>query len=154
MMLGADEFANAARPFVEAAGIPSDDRYPEAARAVQEKVRLLSEVPKHIDFLYAGEIEIDPEALEKLKSHADAPALLAALADTLAALPDWSGETAKAAIGETAKARSVKPGKLMFPTRVALSGRTAGPDLSAILAILGREEAVRRIRKAVEILKG
>jgi glutamyl-tRNA synthetase len=154
-MLGDDEFAAAARPFVEAAGIPIDDRYPEAARAVREKVRLLSEVPKHLDFLYAAEIEIEPEALAKLKGNADAPALLAALADAFEALTDdWSGETAKAAIGETAKARGVKPGKLMFPTRVALSGRTAGPDLAAILSILGREESARRVRGCVEALKG
>jgi glutamyl/glutaminyl-tRNA synthetase len=41
----------------------------------------------------------------------------------------------------------------MFPTRVALSGRTAGPDLAAILSILGREKSVRRIRKCVEALE-
>jgi glutamyl-tRNA synthetase len=94
-------------------------------------------------------------ALAKLKGNADAPALLAALADAFEALTDdWSGETAKAAIGETAKARGVKPGKLMFPTRVALSGRTAGPDLAAILSILGREESARRVRGYVEALKG
>jgi glutamyl-tRNA synthetase len=93
-------------------------------------------------------------ALAKLKGNADAPALLAALADAFEALTDWSGETAKAAIGETAKARGVKPGKLMFPTRVALSGRTAGPDLAAILSILGREESARRVRGCVEALKG
>ena len=113
---------------------------------------MLSEVPKQIDFLFAGEIEIEPAALEKLRGNSDAPGLLAALADALEALPEWSGESAKAAIGETAKSRGVKAGKLMFPTRVALSGRTAGPDLSAILSILGREESVRRIRKCVDAL--
>jgi glutamyl-tRNA synthetase len=153
-MLDEEAFAEAARPFVESAGIPIDERYAEVIRAVREKVSLLSEVPKQIDFLYAEDIEIQPEALEKLKGNPDAPALLAALAEALESLPEWSGDAAKAAIGETAKARGLKPGKLMFPTRVALSGRTAGPDLPTILSILGREASVRRIRKCVEALHG
>ena len=69
-----------------------------------------------------------------------------ALADALEALPEWSGDAAKEAIGATATAQGAKPGQLMFPTRVALSGRSAGPDLGAMLEILGREESVKRIR--------
>ncbi len=40
----------------------------------------------------------------------------------------------------------------MFPTRVALSGQAGGPDLGAILAILGKEESIRRIRHTVSVL--
>jgi glutamyl-tRNA synthetase len=147
MKLDGPAFADAARPFAAAAGLPVDDaRYPAAAAAVQEKVRLLSEVPPMIDFLFAGEIETEPEALAKVRSNEAAAGLLTALADALESLPEWSGDAAKAAIGETAKAHGAKPGQLMFPTRVALSGRSAGPDLGAMLEILGRDASVKRIR--------
>jgi glutamyl-tRNA synthetase len=146
MKLDGPAFAAAAKPFAERAGLPTDDRYAAAAASVQEKVRLLSEVPPAIDFLFAGELETDPEALAKVRKNDSAAALLISLAEALEALPDWSGDAAKAAIGETARAQGAKPGQLMFPTRVALSGRSAGPDLGAMLETLGRDESVKRIR--------
>ena len=93
---------------------------------------------RHFDF--------DPEAVEKVKANAAAKDLLAALADDFAALPDWSADAAKHQIGETAKAAGAKPGQLMFPVRVALSGKSGGPDLGDILGILGRESCVTRLR--------
>jgi len=146
MKLDGPAFAAAAMPFAEQAGLATDDRYTAAAASVQEKIRLLSEVPPAIDFLFADEVETDPEALAKVRKNEAAATLLTALAGVLETLPEWSGDAAKAAIGETAKAQGAKPGQLMFPTRVALSGRTAGPDLGAMLEILGREESVKRIK--------
>ena len=40
----------------------------------------------------------------------------------------------------------------MFPTRVALSGQSGGPDLGAILEILGKDESIRRIRRTISQL--
>ncbi|NRB27815.1 MAG: glutamate--tRNA ligase, partial [Roseibacillus sp.] len=70
------------------------------------------------------------------------------LAARMQEITDWS--LATEAIAATAEAHGVKPGRLMFPLRVALSRRTAGPALNAMLAILGKEESIRRI----ELLTG
>jgi glutamyl/glutaminyl-tRNA synthetase len=59
---------------------------------------------------------------------------------------------AKEVISETAKANGAKPGQLMFPTRVALSGQSGGPDLGAILDILGKDESIRRVQRTIEQL--
>ncbi|MCH7228080.1 glutamate--tRNA ligase [Haloferula sp. A504] len=143
-------FAEAARPFVETASLPITDRYPAAAASVQEKVRLLSEVPEALDFLLKDDIGIDGQALEKVRKSEAAGTLLAALADALESLDRWSADAAKECIGTTAKANGAKPGQLMFPTRVALSGKTGGPDLGDILGILGKQECVKRLRDFVE----
>lgn len=146
LKLSTGDFAKAAMPFVEQAGLPITEVYPAAAAAVQEKVRLLAEVPEAIDFLLQEEITIDPEALEKVAKNAQAKDLLNALADAFSLVTDWSADTAKHAIADTAKAHGAKPGQLMFPTRVALSGKAGGPDLGAILAILGAEKSANRLR--------
>jgi glutamyl-tRNA synthetase len=143
--LAPEEFAGAARPFVEAAGLPVTSGYPLAAASVQSKVRLLTEVPDAISFLLRDDFTCEIEALGKIKANANAPQLLQNLAEAFAALDEWSGETAKHKIGEVAKAAGAKPGQLMFPLRVALSGRAHGPDLDQILAALGRERSVARI---------
>src|SRR5690606_2431542 len=142
-------FAEAAKPFVEAAGLPVDGDYPAIAAKVQEKVRLLEEVPEAIGFLLTDTFEFDPEAVEKVRGNAAAKDLLAALADDFEKLSDWSADNAKHQIGETAKAAGAKPGQLMFPTRVALSGKSGGPDLGDILALLGQERCVARLRDFV-----
>lgn len=146
LTLTPQDFAEAARPFVEAAGLRANDRYPAAATAVRDKVRLLSEVPAALDFLLLDDIAIDEEPLAKVRNNAAAKDLLSALAETFAGLEDWSADAAKHAIGDTATAHGAKPGQLMFPTRVALSGKGGGPDLGDILAILGKDESVKRVR--------
>ena len=43
-------------------------------------------------------------------------------------------------------------GQVLWPTRVALSGREKSPDPFTLLSILGKQESMSRIRKAIEIL--
>ncbi|MDE0835209.1 MAG: glutamate--tRNA ligase [Akkermansiaceae bacterium] len=139
------EFADLAKPFIEAKGLPITDDYLTVITAVKEKVRLLSEVPDAIDFLVTDKIDYDPEATAKAKGNPNS-AHLPALADHMETLTEWSADIAKAAIGEVAKANGAKPGQLMFPTRVALSGRAHGPDLGDIFTILGKERTIARLK--------
>ena len=145
--LSVEDFAAAAKPYVDAAGITTDDRYITIVASIQEKVRLLTEVPAMIAFFYDSDYPFDPETVEKVKKNAAAAGLLEKLAEALTNLSDWA--EAKSTIGATAKANGAKPGQLMFPTRVALTGAAGGPDLGAILEILGQAESVRRIQRAV-----
>ncbi|MFC7338596.1 glutamate--tRNA ligase [Haloferula chungangensis] len=156
MKLGANDFATDARPFVEAAGLldgAHESRYIRAAELVQDKVRLLSEVPDAVSFLLQDELSIDPESLAKVAKNDQAAALLAALADSFEALAEWSADAAKNAIGETAKSLGAKPGQLMFPTRVALSGKSGGPDLGDIMTLLGRDQSAARVKNLAGLLK-
>ena len=147
-----EDFILAARPFVLEAGLPVNDSYPAAATAVKEKVRLLSEVPAAIDFLLLDEYPQDEEAITKVRGNAAAKGLLTTLAENLTALPEWSADAAKAALNDVAKAAGAKPGQLMFPLRVALSGRGHGPDIGDILTILGQDRSASRVRDFSEML--
>ncbi len=150
LKLSGQEFATAAAPYVEAAGVPVDGSYERIAASVQEKVDLLTKVPKMISFYTNADYPFDTEVMEKVKNNAQAGELLEKLAEAFSSLTDWS--EAKGIIGATAKENGAKPGQLMFPTRVALSGMGGGPDLGEILEILGQEESVRRVRRAVSEL--
>ena len=115
--------------------------------SIQEKVSLLSEVPEAVAFYLDPEFPIEEAALEKARPAAP---LLKALAETFAGLQNWS--TAKESVGTTAIAAGAKPGQLMFPLRVALSGKSGGPDLGVMLEILGQNECVRRLNRLNTIL--
>jgi glutamyl-tRNA synthetase len=124
---------------------------PEMLLSIREKVTLLSEVPEAVSFYLDQDFPIDPQALEKVRSNDQAAGPLEALAGTFRDLTDWT--LAKETIGSTAKAAGAKPGQLMFPLRIALSGKAGGPDLGAILEILGQEECLRRLTRFNELLK-
>jgi glutamyl-tRNA synthetase len=147
-----EDFAAAARPFVEAAGLPVPENYLAVIAAVKDKVRLFGDVPAAVDFLLKEDFEYDEEALAKVRGNAAAGGLLSALATAFEAISEWSADAAKAALNETATAAGAKPGQLMFPLRVALSGRAHGPDLGDVLNLLGKDRCVARVRHFAGIL--
>ena len=149
MALSPSEFATAAEPHVRGSGISMTADYEAMAASVQEKVQTLTEVAGMIDF-YLELPPADEEILGKVRKNTDAFTLLNELADRLGELGDWSQPADS--ISATAEAHGIKPGKLMFPLRVALSRRAAGPGLDDMLAILGKEESIRRIRLLLEDL--
>jgi glutamyl-tRNA synthetase len=143
--ISTEKFADLAKPFVEAEKLPITENYAAVITAVKEKVRLLTEVPAAIDFLITDTAAQDAEAVAKAKGNPNS-ALLPMLADHMATLTDWSADIAKEAIATVAQANGAKPGQLMFPVRVALSGRAHGPDLGDVFVILGRERTLARLR--------
>lgn len=123
---------------------------PAMLHSVQEKVNLLTEVPEAVAFYLDSDFPITPDALAKVKGNENAVTLLNNLAENFENLENW--DLAKETIGSTAKAVGAKPGQLMFPLRIALSGKAGGPDLGVILIILGKEEIVRRIKRFTDLL--
>lgn len=152
LRMSAGDFAQAALPYVIDAGLTPGDQFPAVAAAVQEKVRLLTEVPEAVRFLLVDDFSTDAAALEKVKGTAQVDSVLGGMQEAFAALPEWSGELAKAAMGTAAGALGVKAGQMMFPLRVALSGKSGGPDLMVIMDLLGRDRCVQRIGKLRQAL--
>lgn len=123
---------------------------PEMLNSVKEKVSLLTEVPDAVAFYLDHDFPINSDALIKVKANKNARSLLHSLAGNFENLKNW--DLAKETIVLTAKAASAKPGQLMFPLRIALSGKSGGPDLGAILGILGKNECVRRLKRFTDLL--
>ncbi|MEY4243452.1 MAG: hypothetical protein RLZZ245_1037 [Verrucomicrobiota bacterium] len=152
LAVSVEDFATAARPFVEAAGLPISENFAEVMAAVKDKVRLFSDVPGAVDFLLQDQFASDAEALAKVRGNAAVGGLLLALAAAFEGIGEWSADAAKEALNQVAKALGAKPGQLMFPLRVALSGRGHGPDLGDMLSLLGRERCVKRVREFAAML--
>lgn len=151
--LGVGEFAGLSRPFVAEAGLLADGYDERVAALVKDKVRVLAEVPGMVDFLLGDDFAHEEEALAKVRGNAAAVGLLAALAVAFGQVAEWSGAAAKAALEGVAKEAGCKAGALMFPLRVALSGRAHGPDLWATLEVLGGARSVARVQALVRLLQ-
>ena len=119
---------------------------------MQDKVSTLAEIPRLVGFAF-GPIEIDQAAWDKVMGKDGAPEALAAAREALAAVEPFDEQHVEQALRGVAERLGVKPGALFQPLRVALTGRTVSAGIFESLALLGREESLRRIDAALARLR-
>jgi glutamyl-tRNA synthetase len=71
---------------------------------------------------------------------------LRALIPSLEALDEWTAATTEAEIRRFAEAQTLKLGQVAQPLRAALTGRATSPPIFDVIAVLGREETLARLR--------
>ena len=120
---------------------------------IQGKVEKLGDLPAMTSFLTAFDADYSTELFVHAKNKTTKEGSKAVLADlqaALAALPAWEYAAIMAAVKGYTEARGAKLGAIMWPLRIALSGMTVTPTGAIEIAeLLGREEALRRLSRAV-----
>ena len=121
----------------------------EAMPHLTVRAKTLVEVADGARFLFArADPADDPKAAAALD--ADGMALVTELRQRLADAPDWTAEALEAPVRALADERGLKLGKVAQPLRAALTGRSTSPGIFDVLALLGREESLRRLDLTTE----
>ena len=151
-MLAVDEFIARCAPFLGAqewSGRVVAEQFAALAPEVQTRVKVLSEVPAMVDFLFVEQVAIDEAAWTKAVGGLESPAQwLDAVIDRYESTEAWTAEALHDSMLSMAEERGHKLGKAQAPVRVAVTGRSVGPPLFESLVILGRDETIRRVRAA------
>jgi len=152
-----DEVAGLARGAWVDAGFLSDEEADAREADVRRMAGLLHErVVTLRDFQSTDYFFRDPETYEgkarKRHWRADTPDRVLALVERLEALDPFDETQVEGATRSLAGELDVSAARLIHPTRLALSGVGFGPGLFELMAVLGKEACVRRLRKAVEML--
>jgi glutamyl-tRNA synthetase len=156
-----DELFARARPWLTAAALVADGddaaklAFARDALALeQEKLKTLAEAPAAISFFFADDLAYDAKAEDNLRKLPGGAATLAALRETLAAVAAsaFTAEELERVIRAFAAERGLAAGKVIHALRAALSGRSVGPSLFAMAALLGKERVLRLIDKAAAFL--
>ncbi len=116
---------------------------PDVVAITQEKISTLVEFWPLAAFFFDGPAD-DPAAREKWSD----PGALRAARDAIAAVEPFTVEALERALRDAADAAGLKAKNLFQPIRVAISGTTISPGLFESIAVLGREETVRRLEAA------
>ena len=74
------------------------------------------------------------------------------LRDAFAALSSFDAATLENVLKEIAKQLGMKAGVLVHPTRLACTGKTAGPSLYHLLEVLGKERVLGRMDRAISAM--
>jgi glutamyl-tRNA synthetase len=137
-----EEYADTVVAYLRERGIDwPEDRVRAAAPLVQDKLVRLDEFPDRVRFLFE-DVEPDPALLD-----GGAPVLEAA-AETLAEVQPFDAERIEAALRGLADRLALKPRQAFGPIRVAVTGSKVSPGLWESVELLGRDETLRRIRRA------
>ena len=122
-----------------------------ALLAVQrERAQTLQEMAEKSEFAFRAPSEYDPKSMAK-HVKGDAANSLEALAKELELLGSWEPSAIETAVRDVAARLDLKLAALAQPLRVALTGSAASPAIQDTLFLIGRDEAVRRIRVACPV---
>ncbi len=134
-------------PYLQEIGVTNaaaDERLITAVKAFATRAKTLVEMAQSIKPYYAQGVTLDPAAAAK---HLDAPGkeMLKVTKAKLLALPEWQAAVIDPIVDVIATETGAKKGAIAQPLRVAVTGGTTSPGIGDTLALLGRDETMRRI---------
>lgn len=120
----------------------------EAMPGLKERARTLADLADGARFIFSERpLEMEEKA-EKILAEGGRD-VLAKILPILEGVVDWSVEATEDAVRNFAEANELKLGKVAQPLRSALTGRTTSPGIFDVLAVLGKDESLGRIRDQV-----
>ena len=155
--LSPEEFYAKAEPWLKKAiSNPAIDLHAVAA-LVQSRCEILSDLPERVDFLEKLP-EYDTALYVHKKSKTNLENSLTSLQAVLPVLERqdiWTNESLYETLVALAAQLGVKNSIILWPLRVAVSGKASTPGgATEICALLGKDESLARIRRGIELLQG
>ena len=138
---GGDELAGKLTPELRA-------KLLTAMPGLKERAKTLIELFEASRFLWASR-PLEINAAAKVLLTDEAKAVVAALLPDLEKLTDWTAPGVEAVVRGFAESTGAKLGAVAQPLRAALTGKTTSPPIFDVLAVLGRDESLARLRDVV-----
>ncbi|MBQ7756032.1 MAG: glutamate--tRNA ligase [Oscillospiraceae bacterium] len=153
--LSIDEYLENALPYIKKAVKREDVDVKRIAQLLQPRTELFTDIPEQIDFI--DELPEYENALychKKMKTNEEnSLESLNAILPVLEGISDWTEENIHEALFKLIEEKGVKNGIILWPLRVAVSGKSFTPGGGIELCvILGKEESIARIKKGIEKL--
>jgi len=118
---------------------------------VNERVSFVKELWGQSWFFFKVPEEYD-EKVKKKRWKDNTPQIMSELMELLKSLDDFSSENCERKVKAWAKDKSLGLGQVLSPFRLTIVGGSVGPHLFDIIAILGKEETLERMDKALKML--
>jgi len=130
----------------------SDDYLLKVIKSMKERVLFVHEFITKSFYFFEEPTEYDEKIINK-RWESDTTEYLKLLVEKYLALDNPAKEDYETVLQITVKELNIGAGKLIHPLRLALSGIGVGPGIYDLLYILGKEEVIKRINNALEIIK-
>ncbi|CAM3341114.1 glutamate--tRNA ligase [Aequorivita lipolytica] len=118
---------------------------------LKERATFVSDIWEEGSFFFEAPKTYDAKAVEKAFKP-ETPELLQKVVSLLNSSEDFSAENLSEKVKGWITSENIGFGKVMMPLRLALVGEMKGPEVFDILSILGKEESISRIEKAIDFI--
>lgn len=118
---------------------------------LKERATFVNDLWEQGSFFFEAPKNFDEKAVEKAFK-AETPELLQKVVSILSSSENFSSENISEKVKGWITSENISFGKVMMPLRLALVGEMKGPDVFDILSILGKEESISRIEKAIDFI--
>ena len=147
-----EEVANLFAPIVANNGVDeSMERITKVVAMMKDRVNFVKELWPLCSFFFIAPTEYDEKTVKK-RWKADSAKVMGELADVLEGIDDFSVEGQEPVVMKWVEEKGYKLGDVMNAFRLTLVGIGKGPGMFDISAFLGKEETLKRMRKAIEML--
>lgn len=147
-----EEIAGLFAPIVAGNGVDeSMERITQVVAMMKDRVDFVKELWPLCSFFFIPPTEYDEKTVRK-RWKADSPQVMGELADVLEGIDDFSLDNQERVVMAWVEAKGYKLGDVMNAFRLALVGIGKGPGMFDISAFLGKEETLRRLRRAIKVL--
>jgi glutamyl-tRNA synthetase len=120
-----------------------------AVEISREKIQTLADFWPLAGFFFDGPVD-DPKAFDKVIGRDGGVETLQAARDALEGADPFTLENVESALREVVESHGGKAGRVFQPVRVAIAGTTVSPGIFESVTLLGREETLARIDKALD----
>lgn len=136
-------------PILKEKGIDADmQKLEQIVELIKDRCEFAKDLWENGHFFFVAPESYDEKTIQK-KWKPDTNEKLAAIADLFETITDWSADAIKETFSEFMNGKEWSFGMVMVPIRLALVGTSSGPDLFAIFEMVGKDQTIRRIRRAL-----
>jgi glutamyl-tRNA synthetase len=147
----AEELLRRAEPYATA-GIPEKDAALAAVELHRTRARNTIEMGRALSTYAKDPEEYDADGLRK-NVRPETAVELERLIGAFEKVDNWNPHDLDAALRQLAAEMKISASRLIHPVRLALTGITVGAPLFDVVALLGKETALRRLKKFVERIR-
>ena len=155
-----DDRTKAVLPFLQEAGLVDEDVPPEKyewikaiVAAVGDRLKTLPQIIDYAGAFFVDELEYDEKAVQKRLKNDSVPQMLEDMKGIFQTTEPFDEAKLEEAIRTYSEEKELSGGKIIHPLRVALTGKPVGPGIFETIVLVGRERAIQRLDKGIELAK-
>ncbi len=152
--LSIEELKEKLKPFLTQYNLSelSDEHYTKMVEVTREPLTILSDITDAVPYFFGDSVDIEAEVQTEVLDTETSQEVLKAFLD---AAKDWGfeEEVLHHKLEEFRgiyKEKGIKPKVTMWAIRAAVTGRTRGADICAVLSILGKDKVLKRVQDAIK----
>jgi len=131
--------------------VENPDKVTKIVSLVKERANFVNELWDQSSFFFVAPTEYDAKTIQK-RWKAETPTQLTELAEVLEGITDFTPKTTEEIVKEWISAKEYNMGGIMNAFRLSVVGEPKGPHMFDIISIIGKDETISRITKAINTI--